>query len=392
MLTPALDRRRRRLVLRRPDNRTSTVDILIDWIQYLNLGRRRPGGYDTADMHDRLDGARPRSHPRSPATSGTSRIPASSCTIRGTIRPTAWTRRRHVRSRVPHERNEQTRHRRLPRNAAAPHRRGRREERHHRQGQAGALPGRVPRAVDRPQPGDLAAGLDPAKFPSCSRSPTRPRPRSCRRAATPGWSAGKSRTTARSCCRSTAWTRSARSIRSPTPSRSRPASRLQRTREAAAAVDRLYPQLLPSEGSCTIGGNLSTNAGGTAALAHGIARSHALGLEVVLADGRIMQQPQQAEEGQHRLRPARSVHRRRRHARHHHRGVAAPRAAAALGRDRLGRDPFGAGRGRSARARHRAHRRRRDELRDHGARGHRHRHQASAARAIRWRRPRPIRC
>src|SRR5436190_4781497 len=63
---------------------------------------------------------------------------------------------------------------------------------------------------------------------------------------------------------------------------------LQRAREAAAQVDRLYPQLLPSEGSCTIGGNLSTNAGGTAALAHGIARSHALGLEVVLADGRIM--------------------------------------------------------------------------------------------------------
>src|SRR3954451_24524870 len=63
---------------------------------------------------------------------------------------------------------------------------------------------------------------------------------------------------------------------------------LQNTRAAAAAVDRLYPQLLPSEGSCTIGGNLSTNAGGTAALAHGIARSHALGLEVVLADGRVL--------------------------------------------------------------------------------------------------------
>ena len=63
---------------------------------------------------------------------------------------------------------------------------------------------------------------------------------------------------------------------------------LQRTREAAAEVDRLYPQLLPSEGTCTIGGNLSTNAGGTAALAHGIARSHALGLEVVLADGRVL--------------------------------------------------------------------------------------------------------
>jgi FAD/FMN-containing dehydrogenase len=63
---------------------------------------------------------------------------------------------------------------------------------------------------------------------------------------------------------------------------------LQRTREAAAKVDRLYPQLLPSEGTCTIGGNLSTNAGGTTALAHGIARSHVLGLEVVLADGRVL--------------------------------------------------------------------------------------------------------
>ena len=63
---------------------------------------------------------------------------------------------------------------------------------------------------------------------------------------------------------------------------------LQRAREAAAEADRLYPQLLPSEGTCTIGGNLSTNAGGIAAIAHGIARSHALGLEVVLADGRVL--------------------------------------------------------------------------------------------------------
>jgi FAD/FMN-containing dehydrogenase len=63
---------------------------------------------------------------------------------------------------------------------------------------------------------------------------------------------------------------------------------LLKAREAAAGVDRLYPQLLPSEGTCTIGGNLSTNAGGTAALAYGIARSHALGIEVVLADGRVL--------------------------------------------------------------------------------------------------------
>jgi FAD/FMN-containing dehydrogenase len=63
---------------------------------------------------------------------------------------------------------------------------------------------------------------------------------------------------------------------------------LQRAREAAAEKDRLYPQLLPSEGTCTIGGNLATNAGGITAVAHGIARTHTLGLEVVLADGRVL--------------------------------------------------------------------------------------------------------
>ena len=56
---------------------------------------------------------------------------------------------------------------------------------------------------------------------------------------------------------------------------------------AAAAVDRLFPLSLASEGSCTIGGNLSTNAGGVAVLAYGNARDLALGVEVVLADGRI---------------------------------------------------------------------------------------------------------
>jgi D-lactate dehydrogenase (cytochrome) len=58
--------------------------------------------------------------------------------------------------------------------------------------------------------------------------------------------------------------------------------------EHAAKVDRLFPLWLGSEGSCTIGGNLSTNAGGIAALAYGVARDLVLGLEVVLADGRIL--------------------------------------------------------------------------------------------------------
>ena len=56
---------------------------------------------------------------------------------------------------------------------------------------------------------------------------------------------------------------------------------------AAAEHDRLYPLSLAAEGSCRIGGNLSTNAGGTNVLRFGNAREHVLGLEVVLADGRI---------------------------------------------------------------------------------------------------------
>ncbi len=56
---------------------------------------------------------------------------------------------------------------------------------------------------------------------------------------------------------------------------------------AAEEVDRLFPLSLAAEGSCQIGGNLSTNAGGTAVLRYGNARSLALGLEVVLPDGQI---------------------------------------------------------------------------------------------------------
>ncbi|MCC7081551.1 MAG: FAD-binding oxidoreductase [Burkholderiales bacterium] len=60
---------------------------------------------------------------------------------------------------------------------------------------------------------------------------------------------------------------------------------LARVQEAATAADRLFPLSLGAEGSCQIGGNLATNAGGTAVLRYGNARDLVLGLEVVLADG-----------------------------------------------------------------------------------------------------------
>jgi FAD/FMN-containing dehydrogenase len=58
-------------------------------------------------------------------------------------------------------------------------------------------------------------------------------------------------------------------------------------REAAAAAGLLFPLSLASEGSCTIGGNLATNAGGTQVLRYGNARELCLGLEVVTAAGEV---------------------------------------------------------------------------------------------------------
>ncbi|PZF75632.1 hydroxyacid dehydrogenase [Aestuariivirga litoralis] len=62
---------------------------------------------------------------------------------------------------------------------------------------------------------------------------------------------------------------------------------LKSVQEAADAVDRFFPLSLASEGSCRIGGNLSTNAGGLNVIAYGNTRDLCLGLEVVLADGRV---------------------------------------------------------------------------------------------------------
>jgi FAD/FMN-containing dehydrogenase len=62
---------------------------------------------------------------------------------------------------------------------------------------------------------------------------------------------------------------------------------LQTLQEAAQAQGLLFPLSLAAEGSCTIGGNLATNAGGTQVLRYGNARELCLGLEVVTAEGEI---------------------------------------------------------------------------------------------------------
>ena len=62
---------------------------------------------------------------------------------------------------------------------------------------------------------------------------------------------------------------------------------LQAVQDAAEAAGRLFPLRLAAEGSCTIGGNLATNAGGTQVLRYGNARDLVLGLEVVTPQGEI---------------------------------------------------------------------------------------------------------
>jgi FAD/FMN-containing dehydrogenase len=62
---------------------------------------------------------------------------------------------------------------------------------------------------------------------------------------------------------------------------------LQTLQEAAARHDRLFPLSLAAEGTCRIGGNLATNAGGLNVLRYGNARDQVLGLEVVLPDGQV---------------------------------------------------------------------------------------------------------
>jgi FAD/FMN-containing dehydrogenase len=63
---------------------------------------------------------------------------------------------------------------------------------------------------------------------------------------------------------------------------------LAEARAAALAADRLFPLSLASEGTCTIGGNVSTNAGGVTVIAYGNTRELVTGVEAVLADGRIV--------------------------------------------------------------------------------------------------------
>ncbi len=118
---------------------------------------------------------------------------------------------------------------------------------------------------------------------------------------------------------------------------------------AAREANRLFPLSLGSEGTAQIGGNLSTNAGGTAVLRYGMMRDLTLGLEVVLADGRVLSALKSLRKDNTGYDLQVAVCGRRGHARHHHRGIlkavcAAGRHGHRPGRHRLAASGLGVAR------------------------------------------------
>jgi FAD/FMN-containing dehydrogenase len=105
---------------------------------------------------------------------------------------------------------------------------------------------------------------------------------------------------------------------------------LQRAQQAAADAGLLLALSLGAEGSCTIGGNLATNAGGTQVLRYGNAREQCLGLEVVTAAGEVWDGLTGLRKDNTGYDLARPDDRQRGHARHHHRGDDEAATAAGL--------------------------------------------------------------
>ena len=210
---------------------------------------------------------------------------------------------------------------RLPRRARPPGRPARVERRPRAPGTpCGRAVGHRARPDAAPAaPGDHPRGRAPARALPC-----RGACRSCRRAATPGWSAPACPTApAAWSCLSLARLNRVRAVDPLDDTITVEAGCvLETVQQAAAEVNRLFPLALGAQGSCQIGGNLSSNAGGVNVLRYGMARALVLGLEVVLADGRVWDGLRALAQGQHRLRPEAALHRRRGHARRDHRGRA----------------------------------------------------------------------
>ncbi len=113
--------------------------------------------------------------------------------------------------------------------------------------------------------------------------------------------------------------------------------------DAAEAAGFLCGIDLGARGSCSIGGNVATNAGGNQVLRYGMTRRSVLGLEVVLADGTVLRLAQQDDEEQCGLRLDAALHRLGRHARRGDARGDRPPSEARRHRDGAGRGRVRAG-------------------------------------------------
>ena len=163
--------------------------------------------------------------------------------------------------------------------------------------------------------------------PCCARAAT-PASRSCRRAATPDSSAGRCRCTARSCSTCAGSTRSARSTPRTGQVTAQAGVTIARLQAHARAAGWEYGVDLGARDSATVGGTIATNAGGVHVLRYGSTRRQLLGVEAVLADGRVMRRLDGLEKDNTGYDLVGSVVRERGHARGDHRGPAAAGAAA----------------------------------------------------------------
>ena len=152
---------------------------------------------------------------------------------------------------------------------------------------------------------------------------------------------------------------------------------------AAEGVDRLFPLSLGSEGTCRIGGNLSTNAGGDQR--HPLRHGARPGARARGGAGRRagLERPADPAQGQHRLRPEAALPGCGRHARRHHRGGPSAVPATARAGDLLRRRRLARGRARALGPRPRAVRRAGHELRADQRLLRRRRLRAPAGRALR---------
>ncbi len=150
------------------------------------------------------------------------------------------------------------------------------------------------------------------------------RPGRARRARAPACRAPPTPPTAASCSRWSRWTGSSRSTPSTGSRSSNPASSTPSSPARSTSTGLYYPPDPSSWEQCSIGGNIGTASGGLCCVKYGVTAEYVLGLDVVLADGRLLTHRPAHRQGRRGLRPHPAVRRLRGQPRHRRRAPSSP--------------------------------------------------------------------